>query len=301
MKLSIVIPVYQSEATLDRCVESVASQTFSDLEIILVDDGSPDRCPQMCDNWALRDSRISVIHKENGGLSSARNAGINKARGELITFVDADDFVDKGTYEQVVPLALEADIVEYAIYWQYGSDQQQLQSQPNTIYSDMQEYWLKGKAYAHSYACNKVFRRELFEKVRFPEGRVFEDAATLPLLLQRAYRVVTTSRGCYYYCANQEGITAKATGRELGMLLESHIGTMNHWCDDAYYMHVLNIQMDVFDMTCKEPVLPHRYISPTSNGLNTKQRLKAIMLNLLGIKGICKLNNAIQQLKAHRS
>ena len=301
MKLSIVIPVYQSEATLDRCVESVANQTFSDLEIILVDDGSPDRCPQMCDDWARRDSRISVIHKENGGLSSARNAGINKARGELITFVDADDFFDKGTYEQVVPLAFEADIVEYAIYWQYGSDQQQLRSQPDAIYSDMQEYWLKGKAYAHSYACNKVFRRELFAEVRFPEGRVFEDAATLPLLLQRAHRVVTTPRGCYYYCANQEGITAKATGRELGMLLESHIRTMSYWCDDAYYMHVLNIQMDVFDTTGKEPVLPRRYINPISNGLNVKQRLKAIILNLLGIKGICRLNKIVHKLKGHCS
>lgn len=301
MKLSIVIPVYQSEATLDRCVESVANQTFSDLEIILVDDGSPDRCPQMCDDWVRRDSRISVIHKENGGLSSARNAGINKARGELITFVDADDFVDKGTYEQVVPLAFEADIVEYAIYWQYGSDQQQLRSQPDAIYSDMQEYWLKGKAYAHSYACNKVFRRELFAEVRFPEGRVFEDAATLPLLLQRAHRVVTTPRGCYYYCANQEGITAKATGRELGMLLESHIRTMSYWCDDAYYMHVLNIQMDVFDTTGKEPVLPRRYINPISNGLNVKQRLKAIILNLLGIKGICRLNKIVHKLKGHCS
>lgn len=299
MKLSIVIPVYQSEATLDRCMESVLGQTYADTEVILVDDGSPDRCPQMCDNWARRDSRICVIHKKNGGLSSARNAGINVAKGELITFVDADDFVDKVTYEQVVPLASEADIVEYSIYWQYGSKQQQFQSQPDAVYGDMQDYWLKGKAYVHSYACNKVFRRELFAKVRFPEGRVFEDAATLPLLLQRAHRVVTTSRGCYYYCANQEGITAKATGRELCMLLESHIETMSRWCDDAYYMHMLDIQMDVFGMTGKDPVLPHRHISPISNGLNAKQRLKGIAFNLLGIKGICRMNNIIRQLKGH--
>ena len=143
MKLSIVIPVYQSEATLDRCMESVLGQTYADTEVILVDDGSPDRCPQMCDNWARRDSRICVIHKKNGGLSSARNAGINVAKGELITFVDADDFVDKVTYEQVVPLASEADIVEYSIYWQYGSKQQQFQSQPDAVYGDMQDYWLK--------------------------------------------------------------------------------------------------------------------------------------------------------------
>ena len=110
MKLSVVIPVYRVEATLDRCVESVVGQSFDDIEVILVDDGSPDGCPARCDEWARRDERITVIHKPNGGLSDARNAGIERASGEFITFVDSDDFLDRRTYELVMPLAQQADI-----------------------------------------------------------------------------------------------------------------------------------------------------------------------------------------------
>ena len=90
MKLTVVIPVYRVEATLDRCVESVLIQDIDDMEVILVDDGSPDSCPKMCDGWTEKDSRISVIHKENGGLSEARNAALDIAKGDYVTFVDSD-------------------------------------------------------------------------------------------------------------------------------------------------------------------------------------------------------------------
>lgn len=94
VKLSVIIPVYRTERTLERCVKSILEQSYHDLEVILVDDGSPDNCPQLCDEWALKDSRIRVIHKPNGGLSDARNAGIDAATGDCLTFVDADDFLD---------------------------------------------------------------------------------------------------------------------------------------------------------------------------------------------------------------
>ena len=102
MKLSIVIPVYRVEATLDRCVESVLGQDVDDMEVILVDDGSPDNCPKMCDDWAERDVRIRVIHKENGGLSDARNVAIDIAKGDYITFVDSDDWMETGTYKAIL-------------------------------------------------------------------------------------------------------------------------------------------------------------------------------------------------------
>ena len=97
--ISVIVPVYNVEKYLDRCVESIVNQTYTNLEIILVDDGSPDNCPQMCDAWAEKDSRIKVIHKENGGVSSARNAGIDSATGEYIGFVDSDDTIDENMYE----------------------------------------------------------------------------------------------------------------------------------------------------------------------------------------------------------
>lgn len=102
MKISIIIPVYKVEDYLDRCVESAVSQTYRDLEILLVDDGSPDRCPAMCDNWAKRDGRIRVIHKENGGLSSVRNVGIQAATGDFITHLDSDDWLELNAIELLV-------------------------------------------------------------------------------------------------------------------------------------------------------------------------------------------------------
>ena len=101
-KISVIVPVYKAESYLDRCVESIVNQTYKNLEIILVDDGSPDNSPKMCDDWAKKDERIKVIHKKNGGVSSARNAGINEATGEFVQFVDSDDYIDLSFCEQLV-------------------------------------------------------------------------------------------------------------------------------------------------------------------------------------------------------
>ena len=117
MKLSVIIPVYRVEATLDRCVESVLNQSFTELEVILVDDGSPDHCPELCDMWATKDSRITVIHQRNGGLSAARNAGINRAQGDYLTFIDSDDYIGEGTLEAVMSrLDDSIDLIEYPIW-----------------------------------------------------------------------------------------------------------------------------------------------------------------------------------------
>ena len=99
--ISVIVPIYKVQDYLKECIESIINQTYSDIEVILVDDGSPDRCPQMCDEWAKRDSRIRVVHKKNGGLSSARNAGLDVAKGEYISFVDSDDFVEETMLEEL--------------------------------------------------------------------------------------------------------------------------------------------------------------------------------------------------------
>ena len=301
MKLSVIVPVYRVETTLDRCVESIIDQNFSDLEVILVDDGSPDHCPQMCDEWACKDHRISVIHQNNGGLSDARNAGISQAKGEFITFVDSDDYLQCDTYRQVMPLTADNDIVEFPVYRFYGSSRQSMLTFDNRVYTDMASYWLQMNGYEHTYAWNKIYRRSLFDDVRYPKGKVFEDVFTLPLLLQKARSIATTDKGLYYYCMNNQGITATAKGPELECLLEAHLMAMQRWCDDCYYLHILNIQMDVFELTGKNPMLPVRSISLRTPRLNIIQRLKAMMLSLLGIKGICRLNKTIHRWIGHRS
>lgn len=294
MKLSVIIPVYRTEATLDRCVESVLGQTFGDMEVILVDDGSPDLCPALCDDWAGRDARVRVIHQLNGGLSQARNAGLDVAQGEWVTFVDSDDHLERDTYAQVMAVADGADMVEFPLWRFYGSQRQQRVSWNVADYTDMGLYWLQARGYEHCYAWNKVFRRELFQGVRFPAGRVFEDVATLPLLLAKARCVRMTDKGLYYYCDNPKGITAQATGHELEQLLEAHLGVVPKWLDDRYYMHVANIQLDVCRLTGQEPRLPRRRVSPLAAGLTMAERLKAIVINIFGMKVLCHLNRTIR-------
>lgn len=306
MKLSVIIPVYRTEATLERCVESVVSQDVADMEVILVDDGSPDGCPQRCDAWAERDPRIKVIHKANGGLSDARNAGIEAAQGDYLTFVDSDDYLREQTYGPLMKLLADRpdiDILEYPVYVFYGSPKQHLLELPEKDYHDMEAYWLDGCAYQHTYACNKIFRAALFSKVKFPVGRVFEDAYTLPLLLEETQTVATTSEGLYYYCANADGITSNADGNALRMLLEPHVKAIgqSQRRDPAfytYYMHVLNIQMDVFELTGEKPILP--FIPTNPRSLNSLLKLKAITLNKLGIKRLCSLNKIIHKVWRNR-
>lgn len=300
MKLSIVVPVYRVAATLRRCVASIVEQGMDEYELILIDDGSPDDSPLICDELAAVNSRIMVVHQPNGGLSAARNTGLKRATGDYVTFVDSDDYVAPHTF---VPLLCELgqvpdiDILEYPVSWHHGAaDERQIDFGCNT-FTDMNDYWLRGRAYEHSYACNKIYRRTLFQNVRFPVGRVFEDVATLPKLLEHAKKVVTIRMGLYCYCMNQKGITSSASGNELAMLLDSHVllmTTYQDWLHDArYYMNVLNIQIDVYELTHRPLQLPHVFVWPWSRGLSTMSRIKAAVLCIVGVKGICLLNKLI--------
>ena len=307
MKLSIIIPVYRVETTLNRCVESVVAQDFDDFELILVDDGSTDNCPQMCDDWAVKDQRIKVIHKTNGGLSDARNAGIDIAQGDYLTFIDSDDYIAAHTLAPLMQKLSDRpdiDILEYPVFVFYGSSKQhKLAFDGDTTYHDMDDYWYKGQAYQHSYAWNKIYRAGLFQEVRFPKGILFEDMHTLPRLLKEVKTVMTTGLGLYYYCMNDSGITATADGNALRMLLEPHVEIIkNSQRQDrdfqTYYLHVLNIQMDVYELTGDDPILPRRPLKPEY--FKGVQKLKVITVNKLGIKNICKLNKTIHKLWRNR-
>jgi len=147
VKLSIIIPVYCTAHTLDRCLQSIVGQSFRDFEVIVVDDGSPDDSAQLCDRWASEDARISVVHQPNGGLSAARNAGIERARGEYITFVDSDDYIGDNTLGDVVARLGDNDLVEYPLWRFYGATHQQLLSFADETYTNASDYWLQGKTY----------------------------------------------------------------------------------------------------------------------------------------------------------
>jgi len=290
--LTVIIPVYKVEKTLDRCVESVAGQTYNELEILLVDDGSPDGCPAMCDQWAGRDPRIRVVHKSNDGLSSARNAALNMASGEFITFVDSDDYIASDTYSKATNrMTGDIDLVEFPVWKFYGSQRQEKIVLDDATFDNAKDYWIGGKAYAHSYACNKIYRRKLFYDVRFPEGKIFEDAYTLPLLLKKARKVATISEGLYYYCDNPKGITSTADGEGLRQLLEAHLRFIPI-SDEDYYIHVLNIQLDVARMTGEKPRLNSMRISkPWSR--DYKNGVKFSLFNVVGLRAMCLIYRLI--------
>jgi glycosyltransferase involved in cell wall biosynthesis len=199
--ISVIIPIYKVEEYLDECVTSVVNQTYSDLEIILVDDGSPDNCPQMCDEWAGKDNRIKVIHKVNGGLSDARNAGIEIATGEYIAFVDSDDFIKPDMIEKLrAALAkADADIAACGILTCEGETQtawgcRDLVGTPEQIY----ELLYNDTAYPVA-AWNKLYRKSCWETLRFPVGKTCEDAFTTYQLIHNARRIVMIPEALYCY------------------------------------------------------------------------------------------------------
>ena len=302
MKLSVIVPVYQVPGTLRRCVDSIVSQTFTDWELILVDDGSPDNCGVICDEYAEKDSRIKVVHKENGGLSDARNAGLKMAQGEFVTFVDSDDYIRQDTYEQVMKYAADEDdveIIEFPILVHAGHASQKELRFSDMIYPDARTYWLDGKAYTHSYACNKVFRRYLFLNVEFPKDYKFEDVWALPKVLKHDPVVMTISEGLYYYCWNTDGITVQASGEDLEQLLHAHLEasellSIPFESDEAslWYLHVLNIQLDVCKRLRIQPRLPNRKL-PSCVASTTHERIKVFILNTFGINVLCKLKQLI--------
>lgn len=199
--ISVIIPVYKVEEYLDECVASVVSQTYKNLEIILVDDGSPDNCPQMCDEWAKKDHRIQVIHKENGGLSDARNAGIDVCTGAYIAFVDSDDFIAPDMLEKLYTALTkeDADIAACGILTCEGEKQtpwgcEDLVGTPEQIYALLYD----DTRYPVS-ALNKLYRRSCWETLRFPVGKTCEDAFTTYHLIHNARRIVMIPQALYCY------------------------------------------------------------------------------------------------------
>lgn len=301
MKLSVIIPVYNVEATLDKCVASIVACTLQEMEVILVNDGSTDRSNILCNQWKSKDTRIKVIQKSNGGLSDTRNAGIEISTGEYLTFVDSDDYLADHTLESLMEIVSqhpEYDLIEYPINQYEGASNEQLLSFPDKKYTSVSQYWYETKAYTHSYAVNKIYRRKLFQKIRYPIGKVFEDIYTLPYLLEASKIVATCSKGLYHYCYNKQGISSQAGPHEWQMLLDAHIQIakmplFSAYNNPQYYLHLANIQIFTNELSNTLPIIEYR---PYYNIRN----LKSIILYIIGIKNLCKLNRLYRKfIKRH--
>lgn len=222
--ISIIVPVYKVEDYLDECVRSIVNQTYEKIEIILVDDGSPDRCPEICDKWVLKDSRIRVIHKKNEGLSSARNSGLDTAQGSYIGFVDSDDFIHPQMYEKMLG-AIEASDKKMA-YCSW------IRAFPDGTQTKIESCLPKGTMdmreamdavfldQINVSVWSKLYHRSIFEHLRFPVGENNED---LPLIIPTVFEargIANTGESLYYYRERENSITSSYWKTDMGIVLK---------------------------------------------------------------------------------
>lgn len=209
--ISIVVPIYNVEQYLQKCVDSLINQTYKNLEIILVDDGSPDNCPKICDEYAKQDSRIKVIHKENGGLSDARNAGMNIATGEYISFIDSDDWIKSEMIEDMYNRMIEdnSDLVSSGVLW---ADEDGVEIRNATVSENcvlnteqaMTELINDGKLKQHVW--NKLYKADLIKNIPFDKGKYHEDVFWSYKVIGEAERISIEKNSYYFYVQRSESI-----------------------------------------------------------------------------------------------
>lgn len=222
--ISVIVPVYKVEQYLDRCVDSVLAQTYENTEILLVDDGSPDHCPRMCEEYAKKYSNIRVFHQENSGLSGARNTGIDNAKGEYLAFIDSDDVWSPYFLESLYRALIEHDADLSQCRWEYmHGDHIKEAYDPDAKWECFTGREMLGNLYIQTgayyvVAWNKLYKKELFKEIRYPGGRIHEDEATTYKLFDLAEKCVFVDNALYGYFVGSEGTSITRNGFSLKKL-----------------------------------------------------------------------------------
>lgn len=274
-KISVIVPVYKVELYLHRCIDSILGQTFADFELILVDDGSPDNCGAICDEYARKDARVHVIHQENGGLSAARNVGIDWAfansNSQWITFVDSDDWIHpkylESMYAAVIKHSVKICMTVLKETDTYYVDEY-ADAGKSGIMLPKEAYVYKTKA-IRSYACGLLYHRSCFLNIRFPKGRLWEDLAIVYKILFQETAIAVMENDLYYYFKNEDGIVrSQWNPRKLDELLayEEQIPFFKKNNEHEIYTRLVNLYIDYINAHVKA-------VKKTSL-LNTKGKLK---------------------------
>lgn len=231
-KISVIVPVYMAEDSLKKSVDSIRNQTYSNLEIILIDDGSTDNSGIMCDEFAREDSRIKVIHQKNGGLSNARNVGIENATGEYIGFVDSDDYIEKDMYEVLIKEIAEnnADVASISISMvrKNGQKINGTDTKEKNVYEGdeiIKQLLLHNTL--KNYACDKLYKREIFEDIRFIVGICYEDVPLAFSVMSKAKKVVYMDEIKYYYVKHGNSLSAFCSEKNVNDYLKGIIDRFN--------------------------------------------------------------------------
>lgn len=225
-KISVIVPVYNVEQYLERCVDSIINQTYTNLEIILVNDGSTDNSGKLCDELAKKDERIRVIHKENGGLSDARNRGIDESESDLVGFIDSDDYIDSDMYEVLLKNLndTDADLSMCALYDVYNNTPEvQVTNKETWKLSSEQAIKMVMEAKILSVtAVNKLYRKSLFTDLKFEVGKIAEDAFIMIKLLDKCEKIVATNEKKYYYVHRENSITTQKFSTKFLNVIEAY-------------------------------------------------------------------------------
>lgn len=277
-EISIIVPVYKVERYLNKCIDSILGQTFKDFELILVNDGSPDHCGKICDDYAAIDPRVKVIHKENGGLSSARNAGLKIARGKYIAFVDSDDFIHLNMYEILHSNAMKhsADIVicdylevnedevisSYEINYQFEEEQYTNIEALNALYGN------KGVKFV--VVWNKLFKRRLFDNLEFEENKIHEDEFIAHQLLYKSSKITYLPLQLHYYIQRKSSIThARFNIKELDFI-KSYKERVN------FFMAIKQFDLQIKAEYCYIPLFFRYYYKAKNEVPNCGEELKKL-------------------------
>lgn len=212
--ISVIVPIYKVEKYLDRCVESIVNQTYKNLEIILVDDGSPDKCPQMCEGWAEKDNRIKVVHKENGGLSDARNAGMPFATGEIVSFIDSDDWIELDMFEIMLNRMQsdKSDMVSCGVKWveEDGRLIRDVTSEDEVLDTMIAMKELINDNKLKQHVWNKIYKYDLIKDIPFEKGKYHEDVFWSYQIIGRAKKVSIINKSFYNYVQRSNSIMGES-------------------------------------------------------------------------------------------
>lgn len=214
--ISVVVPVYNVEQYIRECVDSIISQTYYHLEIVLIDDGSLDNCPEICDEYVKKDGRIKVVHQKNGGLAKARNVGIENSNGVYITFIDSDDCVASNYIEILYRGLIENDAdISIASFRSFEKNNTAVIEDRSYLFTAISkkkcfEIYTSISTNPFVSAWNKLYKRNLFSNIRFPEGKLYEDAFTTYKIFDIAQKIVFSSSVLYFYRLNPDSIMGQS-------------------------------------------------------------------------------------------
>lgn len=298
--ISVIVPVYNVEKYLKKCVDSITSQTYKNLEIFLVDDGSTDSSGQICNEFEKNDARIKVIHKKNGGLSDARNAGLDRAKGQYYAFIDSDDYIQDNTIE-IMLNAIKKNKSEIAVcnmvrFLEEGETVQfYCPTDHEVLYQGNQRY----KTLNQPSVCNKLFEAKLFEGIRFPKGKYYEDTFVYHEVLYRANNIVLTGTDSYWYLSREDSIVGQpqyteryfdfieAVYKRADFLLKHDVQPYAKEACLSLYAAIANAESNIeentktiekFSIARKQYTLAYNELMKTKNQIGIKQKLRLMLL-----------------------